>query len=158
MLHTRPPKSRHKKGDPTTHYTSILKSFDITTSDTSVIPIIHARLTTASLTSRPHNTILHATPPEINTTETSLPRKTRTTLAQLRAGKHPSLNSFRHLIDHSHPDTCPHCPMDKHTTEHILLDCPAHHHLRQKHAITALEDLWVAPEAVANYLEDVGLH
>ena len=69
-----------------------------------------------------NNKILKTIPPKINDSEKTLPRKTRTTLAQLRSGYSNYLNSYKHRIDPEIEDKCPHCQCS-HTTIH-LFDCP----------------------------------
>ena len=44
-----------------------------------------------------NNKILNTVPPEINNSEKTLPRKTRSTLAQLRSGYSKYLNSYTEL-------------------------------------------------------------
>ena len=68
------------------------------------------------------NKILNTVPPEINKSEKTLPRKTRTTLAQLRSGYSNYLNSYKHRINPEIEDKCPHC-QGPHTTLH-LFECP----------------------------------
>ena len=157
-LHNRPNRSRHKKVDPTSYYIGILDSLPPAPKNRSTISHIHTHLTTAALSNKPNNKILQEPPPPLTPIETSLPRRSRTTLSQLRSGKHPSLNTFKHLIDPTHSPNCPSCPNSKHTAEHIILNCPALNSQRTTHNITSLQDLWTAPLSTLNFLEDVGFH
>ena len=52
----------------------------------------------------PLNRLINAPAPNINTSEQTLPRGTRRTLAQLRANKSPILLAYLHNID---PDSNP---------------------------------------------------
>ena len=93
------------------------------------------------------NKVLHGRPPEINRTEQSLPRTTRSTLSQLRSGYSVYLNSYKARIDRTNSvvDKCPHCD-SSHTTEHIF-NCP------NKPTNLTVRDLWKDPVAAARFLE-----
>ena len=93
------------------------------------------------------NKVLNARPPEINRTELSLPRTTRSTLAQLRSGYSTYLNSYKARIDKtgSLVDKCPNCD-SSHTTQH-LFNC------RQKPTNLNTKDLWKNPVKVARFLD-----
>ena len=92
------------------------------------------------------NKVLNVHPPKINPEEKKLPRKTRTTLAQLRAGYSPYLQSYLQRIGQSQNDTCPKCDTDTHTTNH-LFNC--------KSNATDLEvqDLWLHPIEASKFLD-----
>ena len=92
-LHNRPPHSRHKKRDPITHYSSILQSIGPLSPTPPTNADIHTSLTSLALSHEYTNPVLNGPPPEICADETSLPRGARTTLSQLRCGKHPSLHT-----------------------------------------------------------------
>ena len=85
--------------------------------------------------------------PGINRTEKLLPRKTRTTLAQLRSSYSTYLNKYLHRINPAtYPSpSCPQCDVEEHSTNH-LFDCTA--------APTDLTtgSLWEDPPAVAAFL------
>ena len=83
------------------------------------------------------NKTLNTVPPEINNSDKTLPRKTRTTLAQLRSSYSNYLNSYKHRINPEIEDKYPHCQVP-HTTIHIF-KCPNN--------IKTLEvrDLWTNP-------------
>ena len=68
----------------------------------------------------------HPPAPKISNSERDLPRKTRTTLAQLRSGYSSFLHSYLFLIKArgSVTDRCPDCHEHQHTTNH-LFECPA---------------------------------
>ena len=93
-----------------------------------------------------NNKVLNDIAPNINITETDLPRKTRTTLAQLRSGYSTYLQSYLARINpNEHTDHCPDCGQPGHTTQH-LFQCPA--------KPTELEPrtLWEDPPAAATFL------
>ena len=90
------------------------------------------------------NKILKTRPPEINDSEKTLPRSTRTTLAQLRSGYSKYLNSYNSRIDPNIEDKCPQCQAS-HTTEH-LFKCP-----RNPTRLT-VRDLWTKPVETARFL------
>ena len=67
---------------------------------------------------------LNGRPPPIATAEQTLPRKTRTILAQLRTGHSQILGQYMNRIDptaHNHCHDCGHSPHDT----HHLFDCPS---------------------------------
>src|SRR5262249_24096478 len=57
---------------------------------------------------------------KISLDESTLPRQTRVTLAQLRYNYCSSLNSFLHRLDPSIPDSCPNCSFSPHSVLHFL--------------------------------------
>ena len=82
----------------------------------------------------------------ISTLEINLPRKTQTTLSQLRSGYSMFLNSYLARIKPAeHTDHCPDCGQAGHTTQH-LFQCPS--------KPTELEPrtLWEDPPAAATFL------
>jgi hypothetical protein len=88
------------------------------------------------------NVILGGRPPPISPSEKSLPRPTRCILSQLRSGYSSILNSYRHRIDESIPNSCPSCNAAPHTTPH-LFNCRAN-------PINAdIMDLWCRPAHAA---------
>ena len=101
---------------------------------------------------RSNNKVLNTIPPEINPEERSLPRKTRCTLAQLRSGYSPFLQSYLHSINASQNDLCPECQISPHTTNH-LFNCPS------KPTDLEVQSLWTDPREAAHFLgldEDPG--
>ena len=109
---------------------------------------IHTNCVATTIRKQTNNKVLNAPAPRINKTETSLPRKTRTTLAQLRSGYATTLNSYLHRINPTtYPtDACPNCSSAPHTTAH-LFQCSANP--------TDLEPriLWEDPPAAAVFLD-----
>ena len=85
------------------------------------------------------NKVLDDKPPEISTKETLLLRRTRRTLAQLRSGYSPYLNSYAKRIGTVDCDCCPNCKIEPHTTRH-LFNCK-----KNKTTLTPLS-LWEAPK------------
>ena len=92
------------------------------------------------------NKILNAPPPKIDDSEKDLPRRTRTTLSQLRSGYSPFLQSYMARIrPDEHQDLCPKCQASPHTTVHLFA-CPA------DPTDLTVEDLWYKPMTVATFL------
>ena len=110
-----------------------------------IIAELHTTAVSSHLSNAPPNKILLSAPPEIDETESRLPRHYRTTLSQLRSGYCSRLNSYRHRIDISATDLCPECQIAPHTVQH-LFDCQRH-----PTNLTIL-DLWRRPLEVAALL------
>ena len=92
------------------------------------------------------NKILNAAPPKIDDSERNLPRKTRTTLSQLRSGYSPFLQSYlSRIMPDEHQDLCPKCQASPHTTTHLFA-CPA------DPTDLTVKDLWHNPQTVASFL------
>ena len=91
------------------------------------------------------NKVLRSRPPGINEEEKLLPRSTRCTLAQLRSGYSPKLQSYLFSINASNSDQCPECLQSSHTTEH-LSNCPA------KPTQRTVRSLWTNPRYAAEFL------
>jgi len=53
------------------------------------------------------------------------------TVAQLRTGHSPLLAGYLHRIGRRDSATCPHCIGADETTEHLVLQCPAHDQARR---------------------------
>ena len=98
-----------------------------------------------SVISKQKNKVLNTRPPEINTTERSLPRQTRTTLAQLHSGYSNYRNSYKSRIDPEIQDKCPYCE-ESHTTTH-LFNCTNHP------TTLTVTDLWNSPIDAARFLD-----
>lgn len=91
------------------------------------------------------NNLLQIKPPEIHPSEKTLPRKTRTTLAQLRCGYSTYLHSYMARIDNNFSNICPKCNLFPHYTEH-LFNCPA------DQTNLDIESLWKKPVEAAAFL------
>ena len=109
---------------------------------------IHSKIVTDYLDNRDINKIINVRAPEIHKSELTLCRKTRRTLAQLRTGKSPILNTYKDKIDPvNYPSPlCPLCINSEHNTQH-LFSC--------NKIPTTLNpiDLWENPVGVAGVLE-----
>lgn len=92
------------------------------------------------------NRVLNCEPPDIAPEEKGLPRKTRSTLSQLRAGWSSMLRHYMNRIDKEVKDECPDCGATPHDTRH-LFECP-----RRPTTLTP-ESLWTEPVAAAAFLE-----
>ena len=67
------------------------------------------------------NQVLNTPAPEINKAEETLQRRARTTLAQLRSGYSPFLQSYMARINPTeHSELCPKCNAEPHTTSHLF--------------------------------------
>ena len=110
--------------------------------------LIHTSIVQTYLNTRTNNKILNDIPPKINPEEETLPRKTRRTLSQLRTGKSPILNTYKHKIDPilNQSPLCPLCKQHEHTTEHLFTCTHIHTTLR-------VLDLWENPVKVAALLD-----
>ena len=77
---------------------------------------IHTSIISRHLSTRGNNKILRTLPPHIISTEETLSRLTRRTIAQLRTNKLPVLKSYLHKVDaNSHPSPlCPLCNTHPH--------------------------------------------
>ena len=69
------------------------------------------------LDEREPNKVLHEKPPEISTKKTLLSKRT---LAELRSGYSPYLNSNAKRISTVDYDCCPNCNIEPHTTRHLF--------------------------------------
>lgn len=109
---------------------------------------IHTSIVNQYIQSVPDNKIINTKAPKIDKSEESLPRQTRTTLAQLRAGKSPFLLAWKHKINPTEYKSplCPLCKISEHNTEHIF---------KCIHIPTQLDvtDLWNNPCEVGELLE-----
>ena len=114
----------------------------------STLKTIHTRAVKECLGSYRPNSVLSQPAPDISKSEETLSRKTRRTLAQLRAGKSPVLMAYLNAIDpKSYPSpACPLCNFQKHTTQH-LFSCP------KINTTLTIQDLWNNPVAVAALLQ-----
>ena len=111
---------------------------------------LHTSAVSSYLSSRAPNRVLAAPDPLVSEEERELPRVYRTTLAQLRSGFSPALNSYRERVGRSPDDLCPLCRASPHTTAH-LFSCPS------RPTSLTVRDLWDRPCAVAELLPSLGL-
>ena len=149
---------RNIKTTPKTLYhTQILSSLPPRPPQTSFQKHIHTQITRRSIHSLKDNTQLHARPPDIHPSESSLSREDRVHLARLRCGHHPALLSYQKRLNDTVQDTCPGCNTAPHTIKHIMEDCTAHNHTRQQHNIQSLRSLWESPVSAVAFLRDSGL-
>ena len=109
---------------------------------------IHTLIVNNYLQDQPLNKVLNDHPPAIDSSEQSLPRHTRTTLAQLRTNKSPFLLSYLHKINATKyiSPLCPLCRTIPHDTTH-LFQCP------EVQTSLTPQDLWKNPHGVAALLE-----
>jgi Reverse transcriptase (RNA-dependent DNA polymerase) len=109
---------------------------------------IHSSIVNSYLSSRNPNKILNQIPPRISNNESSLPRKTRCLLAQLRSGKSSFLHSYMNIVNPTeYPSpNCPLCSQFIHDTHH-LFNCS------KVNTNLTVTDLWTNPVRVASLLE-----
>jgi hypothetical protein len=110
-----------------------------------LLKTIHTESVSATITAQENNPTLGRPPPEIDKAEKDLPRKTRSTLSQLRSGYSSMLNSYLARIRDDVQDICPDCNISPHTTLH-LFDCPS------KPTNLTVTDLWTKPKEAARFL------
>ena len=91
----------------------------------ATIASLHTSAVSASISSRPPNRVLQEPAPPVSEEERTLPRPYRTTLAQLRSGFSPALNTYLERVGRSPDGLCPSCHSSPHTTSHIFT-CPSH--------------------------------
>ena len=108
---------------------------------------IHTKVVTESK-SKLINKVLGRAPPDIDPSEMSLPRLTRSTLSQIRSQYCNELKTYQARIGSSPNDICPVCRGAPHTTRH-LFECPA--------APTNLKvlSLWKDPRGAADFLRSL---
>ena len=107
---------------------------------------LHTAIVQNHLQQAPEIPLIQTKAPEISSTERSLPRETRRTLAQLRAGKCPLLKGYLHRIGAEEDPSCPLCGHPEHNTAHIF-ECPT-----LPTELTPVH-LWRTPADVADLLE-----
>ena len=105
---------------------------------------VHTETVRATISQYPVNKTLNRPPPEIDKSETALPRASRSKLAQLRSGHSKLLNSYNARVT-GVPNSCPDCNGTPHDSAH-LFDCPA------RPTTLELLDLWRRPSDVALFL------
>ena len=106
---------------------------------------LHTSAVNHSILSLSNNRVLNAPAPQIDPSESSLPRPYRSTLSQLRSGFCSKLQSYLHLINVAPSPLCPHCSTHPETTSH-LFNCPTlPTHLTTSH-------LWSSPLEVAHFI------
>jgi len=112
----------------------------------TALNILHQRIVSTSLSHMSNNRVLNCRPPPIDNSEKSLPRETRTTLAQLRSGWSVTLMSYNARINIGTSDACPVCQNSPHDTPH-LFNCPSN-----PTNLTVI-DLWSRPIEAAHFLQ-----
>ena len=130
------------------NFTSDIKTeSNITPEETAVnSKNLHTKIVHEYLTTRNHNKITNSIAPDIHPSEETLPRATRTLLAQVRAGKSPLLQTYLHLIQpQTYSPLCPLCKTNEHTTQH-LFQC------HELHTQLTTITLWTDPPAAAELL------
>ena len=81
---------------------------------------IHTNVVSNHRASHPTNRVLQRSAPDISASETVLPRRYRTTLAQLRSGQCSRLLTYKHAIGLSPTDVCPEWNSEPHTTSPLF--------------------------------------
>ena len=114
------------------------------TSYKSAISSIHQDAVRTVIESR-SSQLLKGRPPPIATAEQTLPRKTRTILAQLRTGHSRIFGQYMNRIDPTERNHCHNCGHSPHDIHH-LFDCP------WKPTTLTVESLWTAPDKTVKHL------
>ena len=144
---SRPPPLRHMKQSLSSKFGNEIKTIARNLTEGNykqTLKFIHTKSVKEALSRYDNNKVLQTRPPEINGSEKSLPRTTRSTLAQLRSGYSSYLNSYKSRIDRSVIDKCPHCD-NSHTTAH-LFNCPGNP------TDLTVTSLWNKPMDAARFL------
>ena len=108
---------------------------------------LHTIFAEEHMESLPENTLIGRRPPEVNKEETTLPRETRRTLAQLRAQKSPMLKTYLQSIGANEDPLCPLCEQAEHTSAHLFA-CPS------VPTDLAPIDLWRQPVRAAELIKE----
>ena len=111
----------------------------------TVITSLHTDEVTRTISAQSPNRVLGTLPPQVNAEELSLPRRSRTTLSQLRSDCCSSLNGYLGRIGAVLSDLCPSCLASPQNTRHIF-ECPSHP------TPYVPEDLWKQPRGVSEFL------
>ena len=86
---------------------------------------LHTNAVASTIAAATPNRVLGFRPPVVDSTELTLSRPSRTTLAQLRSGFCSALQSYKHRIGVSDDPSCPECHLAEHSVSH-LFSCPAY--------------------------------
>ena len=111
----------------------------------NILDTLHTESVQQTINRLEPNPLLDTRPPPISPSETTLTRKQRSTLAQLRSGQCHLLNDYQVLTGRSHSALCPECLFRRHSVPHIF-DCDANP------TLLVIHDLWNNPVAVINFL------
>ncbi len=113
---------------------------------------IHTNDVRTEISNNIYNPVLNEPAPPIHKDELKLPRKTRSTLAQLRSGYSSYLNSYLSRIssDNAIQNICQNCNQSPHDTYH-LFSCPA------KPTRLTARSLWERPIESAEFLDLPGV-
>ena len=106
---------------------------------------IHTEYVRKSLLAQGNNPLLHIPTPDVDQSESILPRHYRSTLSQLRSGHCNNLAAYLHRVGRSASPSCPLCSSGDQTVHH-LFSCPA------SPSDLSIIDLWQKPTRVAAYL------
>ena len=145
LLHFPPPPQDMKRTN-LIHETAVGQLFQSDMSVKEALKAVHTKSVTESITKLEPNFVLKDKPPDIDKSESTLPRKVRSGLARLRSGYSRILQSYLHRLDESTPNVCPDCSAPDHTTSH-LFSCPA------RPTDLCLRDLWENPVKAALFLQ-----
>ena len=85
---------------------------------------IHRRSVAGAIAAQDPNRVLDRRPPPVAAEEKNLPRRFRTTLAQLRSGFSSAMGDYLHRIGRAPSPLCPECGISDHSVPHLFA-CPA---------------------------------
>ncbi|KAI5747005.1 uncharacterized protein LOC108253371 [Diaphorina citri] len=145
---SRPPRHiRNTLGEDGTLAAGTIAGYNLSEGDHKAnLRTIHLNAIDKAVENFTPNRVLNQQPPEVSNEELRLPRKTRSTLAQLRSGWSKILNAYLHSINNEVENKCPDCQQSPHDVHH-LFTCSAH-----PTNLTPI-DLWVHPREVAIFLQ-----
>ena len=105
---------------------------------------LHTKFVEETIANQGNHPLLAIPAPEIDKSETDLPRHHRATLSQLRSGHCSRLRLYQHRINRSDSALCPHCGINDESVHHIF-HCPFFP------TNLSVFDLWRSPVRVATY-------
>ena len=109
--------------------------------------LLHTAIVGDTINNLGPNRVLGVPPPLVDASESSLPRQTRTVLAQLRSGQCGRLKDYQLKIGKMNDDLCGDCDLFPQTVSH-LFDCPAHP------TTLGIVDLWANPTDAVDHLKN----
>ena len=111
----------------------------------NVLDTLHTESVTRTIGELEPNPLLGERPPSISPSETTLTRRQRSTLAQLRSGQCHLMNDYQVLTGRTLSALCPECLFRRHSVTH-LFNCDANP------TSLSLHDMWNKPIEVINFL------
>ena len=110
--------------------------------------LLHTQFVNKAIESQGNNLVLGIPSPDVDQSESQLPRHHRTTLSQLRSGYCTKLRGYQHRVGRADSPTCQHCNNDEYESVHHIFNCPSNP------TDLSVIDLWHRPVQVATHLSD----